>query len=361
MVGIYLAAVIVIQFPLCNFMSELLVQRNLSKFNDYCQGIKQGRYHAGFDLPPGKGKEHDFIRAKRNLYWMGHALASREKKLIAAMDNLKTAQMKIMESIEYASSIQHALLPPAAAMEAAFPEHFIWWAPRDVVGGDTYWACEKEGCHLIALIDCTGHGVPGAFMTLIVYALLDQCLRDNGHNDPAGLLGEMNRRLKAFLHRSDAPVPIDDGFDAAICRIDPGENRLVFAGAGLPLYLESGEGIREIKGDRAGVGDRRTSDRGAFTNHVLDLAGITKLFLATDGLTDQIGGESRLPFGRERFKRILHEIRTLPLSRQRQALSDAWHNHVGGEEIRDDLTVLGFSLTHLNKPASGCLEARETA
>ncbi len=197
-------------------------------------------------------------------------------------------------------------------------------------------------------------------MTLIVHSLLDQCLRDNGDYDPARILEEMNRRLKSFFHRENVSVPIDDGFDAAICRIDPGENRLEFAGAGLPLYLASGKGIREIKGVRAGVGDRRTSDRDAFMNHVVDLADITEIYLATDGLTDQIGEKSRLPFGRERLKEILHGIRTLLLSGQCRALSEIWRDYVCAEEIRDDLTALGFSLSHLKKQASMRLEARET-
>lgn len=361
MVGIYLVVVIVVQFPLCDFLSGMLVQRNLSKVIDYLCGIRQGRYHAGFRLPPEKTKEPDFVRVKRDLYWMGQALASREKKLMVAMDELKASQMKVMESIEYASGIQRALLPPAAAVSAAFPEHFIWWAPRDVVGGDTYGVWESRGGLTLVLIDCTGHGVPGAFMTLIVHGLLDQCLRGENGQDPAGMLDEMDGRLKRFLHRSDSPGAMDDGFDAAIVRIDPGAGRMLFAGAGLPLYVGSGGDVREIKGARAGVGDRRASGGGAFWNEVLDLDGITGIYLATDGLTDQIGGPRRLPFGKARLKKILAETAEMPLERQRQVLSDAWRVHAGSEEIRDDLTVLGVSLGHLKKAASPTSDAGEAA
>ncbi|MBI5592340.1 MAG: SpoIIE family protein phosphatase [Deltaproteobacteria bacterium] len=342
--GLYLVLMIVIQFPACNLISHLLVLRNLSKVNAYCRQVKKGMYHASFDLPPKNGDENDFLRAKCNLYWMGQIIASREQKLITAHDALRISQAKVMESIEYASRIQQTLLPSESVLKAAFRDHFVWWEPRDVVGGDTYCVAEDRNGYFVAAIDCTGHGVPGAFMTLIVHALLEQCLRSEISDDPALVLSQMNRRLNAFLHRGDAADPVDDGFDAAVCHIGRRYDRMVFAGAGLPLYYESDGEILEIKGDRAGVGDSRFPENTRYTNHIIDLADISKIYLSTDGVIDQIGGPNRLPFGKKRFKRILGRVHALSFAEQKKALLTAWRGYAGDENKRDDLTVFGFFL-----------------
>ena len=341
--GLHLVLLLIVQFPLCGLLSNLLVIHNVSKINEYCRQIKQGNYYVDFDLPPERGEENDFLRAKRNLYWMGQIIALREEKLVATLDALNIARKKVMESIEYASRIQHTLLPPITVLDGAFEDHFVWWEPRDVVGGDTYWAAETRSGIFVAAIDCTGHGVPGAFMTLIVHTLLDQCIRSDFSDNPARVLAHLNRRLKSFLHRSDGSDRIDDGFDAAVCHIGARRNRLVFAGAGLPLYFESGGEILDIKGDRAGVGDARAPFDMCYTNHTLDLTKTSRFYLATDGLTDQIGGPKRLPFGRKRFKSVLSRVSTMPFAEQKKELSTAWRSYLGDEEKRDDLTVLGFS------------------
>lgn len=342
--GLYLVFLIIIQFPVCNLGSNLLVLRNIAKINSYCRKIKMGIYHEDFELLPEKGEENDFIRAKRNLYWMGRAIGIREEKLEAALKELNIAQDKLMQSIQYASRIQQAVLPPEPLIREVFGDYFIWWEPRDVVGGDTYWVTPACNGYFVAAIDCTGHGVPGAFMTLIVHALLEQCLRSDGGDDPALVLEQMNRRLTRFLHGRDTPNRIDDGFEAAVCHIGTNKKRLVFAGAGLPLYCRSNGGIMEIKGDRRGVGDARAPRKMRYNNHTIEVSEQTCFYLVTDGLIDQIGGAKRLPFGKKRLKDILGRVTAMPFEQQQEKIMTAWRDWADNEEKRDDLTVLGFSL-----------------
>lgn len=341
---LYLVLVIVVQFPICGFLSDILAIRNLSAINRYCQKIKQGSYQVSLDLPPEKGKENDFIRVKRNLYWMGEILASREKKLITSLEELQSARKKIMGSLQYASRIQHTLLPTASVLERTFRDSFVWWEPRDVVGGDTYCVYPVPKGVFVAVIDCTGHGVPGAFMTCIVHAFLKQCLQSEHSDNPGRVLSLMNQRLRSFLHDTEGTNPINDGFDAAFCHIDANRGRMVFAGAGLPLYYSSDGDILEIKGDRPGVGDSRTALNASFTNHIIELDEASRFYLATDGIIDQIGGPTGLPFGKKRFKQLLGRIAHMPFSGQETELSAAWRDYAGNEEKRDDLTVLGFSV-----------------
>jgi serine phosphatase RsbU (regulator of sigma subunit) len=342
--GLYLAVLIIICVPVSGLFSYLLVLRNLSRINDYCQLVRQGVYRIDHSLPPEKGNEHDFLRAKRNLYWMGQFIATREEKLFATLNALRTAQASIMDSISYASRIQRALLPPAGVMSAVFADHFIWWDPRDVVGGDIYWVAAGKNGWLVAAIDCTGHGVPGALMTMIAHSLFERCVQTDFGDDPARILAHMDARLKATLHRGEKTDYVQDGFDAALCHIDVDHGRLCFAGAGLPLYYATDGGIVEIGGDRFGVGDHRRPADASFTNHDVDPALASYFYLATDGLVDQIGGRRRLPYGKTRFKAILNQVCGRTLDQQRRALVEDWRAWGGDEERRDDLTVIGFSL-----------------
>ena len=341
---LYLVLLIVVQFPLCGWLSSVMVLRNMRKINEYCQGVKRGMYHVSFSLPPEKGEENDFLRAKRNLYWMGQVIAAREEKLVNSFKALNHAKAQIMESIEYAGRIQHTLLPPASLLEEAFEDYFAWWEPRDVVGGDTYWVAPTHDGYFAAAIDCTGHGVPGAFMTLIVHGLLERCAGPQYGSDPGLVLQQMNILLRTFLGRNGAAGELDDGFDAAICHINTRCSEVTFAGAGLPLFYRANGEICEIRGDRMGVGDSRAAKDWCYTNHTVRLEGPVQFYLATDGVMDQVGGRKRLPFGKNRLKSLLEEVSGLPFAEQQRRLAASWRTYAEHEETRDDITLLGFSV-----------------
>jgi len=267
----------------------------------------------------------------------------REKQGVErANAQLEQANRFISDGIRYASRIQTALLPDSAALEGLVEEIVIGWRPFDIVGGDYYWIGRFDDKAVIAVMDCTGHGVPGAFMTAVVSSILARILHHHGHDDPATILGLLDVLVRTALRQDRGDGPADDGLDAAICVLDPAQRRLSFAGANLPLTLwEKGE-IRSIRGDRRSLGYRESRPLPPFTTHEIELAPDTVFYLYTDGVTDQIGGPHRLLFGRHRLQQALAHSATLPLEEQKTELLatlDAWR---GEQPRRDDMTFVAF-------------------
>jgi serine phosphatase RsbU (regulator of sigma subunit) len=355
---LYLAAAVMLLAPLSALVSHVLALRSIRELDGQCLRLKRGDF-ALEELPPERGEEHDFQRLKRNLHWMGYALKSREDRLAAAVEQLAEAQRQIGESIEYASHIQRAFLTGAEALgplmeRAAGPgraEHFLVVRQLGSVGGDACWFRSIPGGFLAAVIDCTGHGVPGAFMTLIVHALLEQAAREQevaGGSSPGELLGRVNRLIKEALGQFGAGSLSDDGMDCSLCRVEPDAGRLTFAGARGALYVVRDGQADIVKGGARGAGYVRTPADAHYEDTVVALAPGQRFFMASDGLTDQVGGPERLPFGRRRFMEYLAQTHDRPLAGQGRELLDVIDTYRGAEPQRDDLTVLGFSLNTEN-------------
>jgi len=250
----------------------------------------------------------------------------------------------VSDSINYASGIQRSLLPSNEYIAEDLPEYFILWEPRDVVGGDLYWYRRAKTGFLIILADCTGHGVPGAFMTMISTGSLDRALRDQPDGDPARLLHIMNRSVKRSLGQDRAEGESDDGLELGICRIERDARRLTFAGARFSLFRLGAEGIEEIKGDKSGIGYRAVSLDQAFTNHQVEIDDGEVFYMTTDGLIDQIGGEKRRSFGKRRFGELVTAMADVPLADQKARILDALSDYQGEENRRDDVSVIGFKV-----------------
>lgn len=255
---------------------------------------------------------------------------------------LQTANRHISDGIRYASRIQTALLPDARALDGIVAEITVGWRPFDIVGGDYYWTGRFGDVAVIAVMDCTGHGVPGAFMTAVVSSILARILHHHGHDDPALILSLLNGLVKSALRQDRGDAPADDGLDAAICILDRGRGRISFAGANLPLTIWSGGALSVIKGDRRSLGYRDSPLDVPFTRNDLPLDPAATYYLYTDGVPDQMGGTSRVLFGRRRLQEVLARHAGLPLDRQREALFaelEAWR---GEQPRRDDLTFIAF-------------------
>ena len=237
------------------------------------------------------------------------------------------------------------MLPARRTLETIMHDHFLVWEPRDIVGGDFFWFHRTNRGYFIILGDCTGHGVPGAFMTLIACGLLDRHLRTMEEPSPAALLGKLHRDLQTMLGQDtgrDGEGTTDDGFDAGVCFVDPADRSLLYSGARFPLLIGRHGAIEELKGDRSGIGYRRVPADSAFSEVRLDLTGAEAFYMTTDGLIDQVGGERRRSFGRKRAIEILSHHQGVPMAAQRDALVAAFAHHQGEEKRRDDVTVIGF-------------------
>ncbi|MBW7859649.1 MAG: SpoIIE family protein phosphatase [Rhodocyclaceae bacterium] len=292
-----------------------------------------------------------FIIAEQGRY-RGIGLA---QDMLRAMAFLQAERNRIvMESIDYGSVIQRSLSRASRqAMRRSLPDHFLLWEPRDVVSGDFYFFQDYPDGFLFGLYDCTGHGVPGAFMTLIMSSFLQGSIREETRRDPGRLLGEINRRVKSAMdqidhqHSDSTEHHSDDGMDAAFCWYDRHSRRLTYAGAQLQLFmLAPGEDeVRILSGERHGVGYATTSMDQIWTNHVRELEEGAAVYLFTDGLLDQLGGERRIAFGKRRLCATLLAHRDAPMSTQRAALFEALLGYQGAEPRKDDISAFGFRAT----------------
>ena len=283
---------------------------------------------------------HDLLSVLDNIGTQVGRVVERKR----AEDLITEAHRLIIESVNYAANIQRSLLPAPSSLEERFADHFVWWEPRDSVGGDFYWLRPCEGGHLLIVCDCTGHGVPGAFMTLIGTGALDQALVDHPDGDPAKVLGYMNQFVKRTLMQDSDEGVADDGMELGICRINRDGSRLIYSGARFALLLIDGDTPREIKGDKTGIGYRRVDPNYSFTNYGVEVSPDISYYLYSDGIVDQIGGEKRRSFGRKRLLRLLADLQKQPLSQQMTSIQEEFNHYQGGEIRRDDVTIIGFRL-----------------
>lgn len=259
---------------------------------------------------------------------------------------LKEAYEKIMSSIRYAGVLQNSLLPSMEETRSYLPESFFIWRPRDIVGGDIYTCDRVDGGILISVIDCTGHGVPGAFMTMLAGSAVRRIIREERITQPAVILKRLNRIIKAILQQDRVDSQSDDGLDAGICFYSEKEQTLYFAGAGLPLYVADETGLDVIKGDRQSIGYVSSDTGYAYTTHAVEVNGGSRTFyMVTDGYSDQLGGAKNKRFGSGSFKQLLAESRGKSLEDQAGIFLSALERHKGDNPQTDDVTMAGFRIT----------------
>jgi serine phosphatase RsbU (regulator of sigma subunit) len=267
----------------------------------------------------------------------------RTSDLSAANESMAAANKVVADSIQYASLIQNAILPDEEIERALPGDHFILWRPRDVVGGDYYvFRSLPHGC-LIGIVDCAGHGVPGALMTMAAHTALNTALETLGVSDPAAVLTEMDRRVRATLPATAAGSPLTATMDAGIAWLDYDAGSITFAGARTSLYWSDGVSATEMAGSQDAIAGRRV---GLFRNRVITMPETGAFYLTTDGFLDQAGGPNGYSFGNRRFAALLQNAAALPFSGQKAAFEEELEAWQGRYAQRDDVTVLGFRPAH---------------
>ncbi len=260
----------------------------------------------------------------------------------------------ITESINYAQRIQEAALPPLEWVEKLLPEHFIIYQPRDIVSGDFYWInapstseVGRSGEIIIAAVDCTGHGVPGAFMSIVASNLLNQAVLDDEKTKPSEILDHVNQGLEKALRKTEQKR-VTDGMDLALIKLNLNTKKLEYAGAVNPLWIlrETKEGaeILVINADRFSIGLQRKTSEFSFKNNLVKLQENDRLFIFTDGLIDQFGGETGEKFKSRRFKELLIATRDLSMSEQKKRILQTIEQWQGGFEQVDDMLVIGIQI-----------------
>lgn len=348
---ILLGAALLATIVLVSWLLNRLVLTRLARLTGHTRAVAAGRYDSALsvDRPDEIGElttafNQMTVTIADYTQNLEAKVNSRTQLLQESNALLAASNRKVMDSIEYARLIQSALLPKPAEMARLFADHGVLWLPRDVVGGDFYalYADGADGC-LLAVGDCTGHGVPGAFMTMAAKALLDRAVATRGMDDPAALLDELDRGLETLLAGGQAGGS-DNGLDLALLHLAPGRGALRFAGARLALWLVHDDGrLEAYKGERRSLGYRR-GNAPAFTNQPVTLAPGARYYLFTDGILDQNGGARGVAFGRSRLAETLARAPDVPLAAQIAALQALLHEYRNGLPQRDDITLVGVSL-----------------
>ncbi|SCA57513.1 hypothetical protein MTBPR1_60026 [Candidatus Terasakiella magnetica] len=256
--------------------------------------------------------------------------------------NQRTAE--VHAGIKYASRIQRSILPSKEMLNSATQDHFIIWEPRDLVGGDFYW-CRRWGKgYLIILGDCTGHGVPGALMTLVCAGVMDRAESETELGDYSALMQRIHILMRRALSQDGQNAETDDGVELGLCFIPDDRKHLHFVGARIDLYKSENGEISTIKGTRVGIGYPEISEDQLYEKHIIPIEGNEIFYMTSDGFVDQIGGPKRTMYGKRRFKDFLNRISTNSLSMQSQSLCAELKNHQGTELRRDDISLVGFKV-----------------
>jgi serine phosphatase RsbU (regulator of sigma subunit) len=315
------------------------VYRNVSKPMERVLDAADG-LASGLDVPVSVEAEEQETRE------ILISLRVMQEVLKDQMLSVEQANLQVSESLQYARKIQQSLLP---CDENLMPEqHFVLWEPREEVGGDMFWQQQYPEGSLMAVLDSTGHGVPGAFLSMLGVSALHHIVAGHDRNDPATVLRDLNIHIKTSLnqHQYSAGEGSDDGMDIGLCFFDKVNRRLTFAGAKISLIVLRDGQPQVLKGDKVSVGYRGCAFDQAYTNHYWDCEAGDVVYLLSDGLTDQIGYHNgkRLPFGNKRLKRLLQTIHQQPFAHQMTAVKEALQAHQGTERRRDDITVFGFGV-----------------
>lgn len=279
-------------------------------------------------------------------------LQLRQKKKANALLAQKNAEIsaqkqKITDSIHYAHRIQKAVLTPREEILHVFAGHFIYFQPRELVSGDFYLLSEARGYIVVSAVDCTGHGVPGAFMSMLGVSFLNEILSSL---DPSGkdfsaamVLNRMREKIILSLHQTGARKESKDGMDMSICLFEPGLKKVHFAGAHNSMYLVRNNELLQYDADRMPISIHRNAEK-PFTNHEIILQKDDCIYLFTDGYADQIGGDKGRKFLSRNLKQLLLDIHSRPMDEQKTILRETFEKWKNGYPQRDDILVLGIKI-----------------
>lgn len=276
------------------------------------------------------------LRTRKHLTEMKGAY----KEIDFQRSELQLRNKDLTDSLNYARRIQAALLPAEHHIRKIFNNYFIYYRPKHIVSGDFYWFSEREGKYFIAAADCTGHGVPGALMSMIGLELIQKIINEMGVDDSDQLLLTMNRELEsAFFKEESGKALIRDGIEMGICIIDKKTREMEFSGAFLPVYIVRDDKLIEIKGDKKNV--VQSFAMVSFNRSTFQLREGDLLYLFSDGYADQFGGPENKKFMYRRLRHLLLTISKYPLNDQERILDETISSWMEGHDQIDDMMILG--------------------
>jgi serine phosphatase RsbU (regulator of sigma subunit) len=281
-----------------------------------------------------KTREKSLIREKMHLE---NKVKERTAEVVQKSMIIEEKNRDITASIRYAERIQRAMLP----REDTLPDGFVFYLPKDIVSGDFYWMYDNGECQIIAAVDCTGHGVPGAFMSIIGHNSLNRVVREIGLTKPAAIIDRLNTEVMCtLLQRHEKSIT--DGMDLSLISYNKKELTLEFAGAYSPLYIVRNGEVTVYKGDRFGIGITTFDKKEHFTNQVVEIQHGDMIYLSSDGYADQFGGAGSRKFKTGNVRKLLSEIDQLQLPEQKDRIEKVFYDWMGDHEQVDDIMFIGI-------------------
>jgi serine phosphatase RsbU (regulator of sigma subunit)/HAMP domain-containing protein len=270
-------------------------------------------------------------------------LVEKQKEVEEQNEKISELYEEVTDSIKYAKGLQEAILPPDEFVKKLMPNAFILYKPKDIVSGDFYWVEEKNDKVYFAAVDCTGHGVPGAFMSIVGYNALNEALRVS--DNPGEILDGLNKGISKTLHNNAIGTTTKDGMDLALCCYDKKTRTLEYAGAYNPLYLIRNGEVEQLKADKFAIGGYYEDPDKKYTNHVLQLEEGDYIYTFSDGYADQFGGPKGKKFMYKRFRDHLLTLNGKSMPDQKLFLDTALEQWRGPLEQIDDVLVIGMHIT----------------
>jgi serine phosphatase RsbU (regulator of sigma subunit) len=265
-------------------------------------------------------------------------IRNKNTALIMQQELIEQFNKRLTDSIQYAQRIQSSILPSTDAMSKYVPQHFVVFKPKDVVSGDFFWFSHIDGKSIVAVVDCTGHGVPGAFMSMIGNTLLNEIVNQKHITDPSAILTELNTNVRLALKQEGDSMLSKDGMDVCIAVI---EGKMIhFAGAKNPMFVAYNGQVERIAGDKFSIGGHQKEGI-AFTAKQVEIKPGMSVYLTSDGFIDQSNPQTK-KLGTRRFIELVSEAYSLDVSKQRAFFVKALYDHQSGEDQRDDITLVGL-------------------
>jgi serine phosphatase RsbU (regulator of sigma subunit) len=288
-------------------------------------------------LEQAKNKLDDKVKK----LWATSTAVHKEKERINILkQEIERKHQEIVDSVTYAQRIQEAILPSRTEINLAIPHNAIMFKPRDIVSGDFYWFSQKGEESILACVDCTGHGVPGAFMSMIGNTLLNQIVNERDIVQPNLILNELNKEITSALKQDAAGSDSRDGMDISIININANKKQLQYAGANRPLYFVRNNELIETKANKVAIGGHMQEEEKHFTNHVFELQKGDTIYLSSDGYADQFSPSDK-KLMTKRFKEIILGIQHLSMPEQEKYLAQYIDEWRGIMEQTDDVLVIG--------------------
>lgn len=268
-------------------------------------------------------------------------LEGKNREIAKQKELVEEKNWAITSSIEYAKRIQDAIMPTMDQIRAHLPQSFVFYRPKAIVSGDFYWFSAQHGQTYLAAVDCTGHGVPGAFMSMIGNDHLNQIVNVELVKEPHHVLNRLHEEIQITLKQKHGVSENHDGMDVALCAIDMERRKLHFASANRYLYFVRNGELTEVKGDHFNIGGVMHEDVRKYNLHELDLEPGDTFYMFSDGLSDQFGGENAKKFGYRRLRELLVQMNTLPMEEQRDHFEQKMLEWMGPNEQIDDFLLIG--------------------